>query len=44
MSVLAALAECFFTGLVSGTVLVVAARVGLIPILVMWEDDSEVPK
>lgn len=44
MSVLTALAECFLTGLVAGAVIVIAARVGLIPILVMWEDDSEVPK
>lgn len=44
MSVLTTLAECFLTGLVTGAVIVIAARVGLIPILVMWEDDSEVPK
>ncbi len=44
MSVLTALAECLLTGLVAGAVIVVAARIGLIPILVMWEDENEVPK
>lgn len=44
MNVLTTLAECFFTGLVAGAVIIVAARIGLIPILVMWEDENEVPK
>lgn len=42
MGVLTALAECFLTGPVAGAVIVIAARVGLIPILVMWEDSNDV--
>lgn len=41
VSALTALFECLLTGLVTGAVIVVAARVGLIPLLVMWEGEDD---